>query len=722
MASPLVVRAVAEAPRPNAWSLARRDGSAQTARVSAPEVNQGSRVHTPIRFGDVEVRPTERQLMVAGRPAVLGSRAFDLLLALIEHRDRMVSKIELFDRVWPGLVVEENNLQVQISTLRKLLGPQAIATIPGRGYQFTAAIDSTAVVESRTDLSVPAAAASLTNLPAVLPPLYGREADLRALRSRIEAHQIVTVVGAGGIGKTRLAQVVGLSQVHAHGVWWIDLAAVSSADKIVPAIANAAGLELSEGDQITALAQALRERDTLLILDNCEHLIEGIAKTVTGTIGTAQRLRILATSQDALKVPGEHLYRLEVLAVPPAGTTLSVARGYGALQLLEERANAVDQSFTLNEENVEGSIDLCRHLDGIALAIEMAAARLPVLGLAEVRQRLDARFKFLRNSGRASPARQQTLRATLDWSYSLLATPDQAVLRRISTFAGSFRLDMAAQVAAADDIDEWAALDALANLVDKSLVQVLRVDPPRYRLLETVRMYASEQLAQSGELIAAQVAHGVAMARLANEVERDFWLLSDDAWSARYEPDMHDFDGAFTRACEREDGHVAVAAGQVLALREHVGVSRAASEKHKRAEAGYPFLTAALPREQAVIWDWIASCSPLVARGIPRLAAAREAVSRWQALDEPRQTYLALGRLVFESANAGDLVGASAALRAAREIEDPAWPPRLHLIFTTSTSKLAEYGEASTYREVSQRQLELAELSGARTAAAFARL
>ena len=245
--------------------------------------------------------------------------------------------------------------------------------------------------------------------------------------------------------------------------------------------------------------------------------------------------------------------------MPPSGASLAAARGYGAMQLLEQRAQAADRNFALSNESVAGAIDLCRHLDGIALAIEMAAARLPVLGIDEVRHRLGERFKLLRNPGRTAPPRQQTMRATLDWSHSLMTDAERAVLRRLSVFAGSFRLDVAQHVAAAAEVDEWAALDALGTLADKSLVQVERLDPPRYRLLETVRLYAAEQLARHGELVDAQQRHGKSMARLAEEAERQFWLVPETPWWARYAPDMDDVEEAFWRACERRDVDVATA-------------------------------------------------------------------------------------------------------------------------------------------------------------------
>ena len=265
------------------------------------------------------------------------------------------------------------------------------------------------------------------------------------------------------------------------------------------------------------MAKALAYRSTLLVLDNCEHLVADVARVAHAALDAAAGLRVLATSQEALKTPGEYVYRLDSLAVPPPGTSLECARTFGAIQLLEQRARAVDRLFALSESTIAGAIELCRHLDGIALAIEMAAVRLPLLGLEALQARLGERLKLLRGASRLMPARHQTLRATLDWSHSLLNSEEQAVLRRLSVFAGSFRLDMAQRVAATEDLDEWMVLDALTALIDKSLVQVERNEPPRYRLLETTRLYAAERLLEHAETEATLRRHSEALAALADE-------------------------------------------------------------------------------------------------------------------------------------------------------------------------------------------------------------
>ena len=274
--------------------------------------------------GRIEIRPAERQLLVDGQSVSLGGRAFDLLLVLMQHRARVVTKHELLDLVWPGLVVEENNLQVQVSSLRKLLGPHALLTVPGHGYRFTLAEDTPANAPSQR---LPIAAGSAgspsaqnpTNLPAALPPLYGRDADLDAISACIDAHRLVTIIGAGGIGKTRLAQAAahGLREHYPDGVWLVELAPLTDDTMLPASVAHALGLALhGQHAPSDELVVALEAQRLLLILDNCEHLIDAAAALSQGLLDRAPGVHLLLTSQAPLGLPAEHLFRLKPLAVP----------------------------------------------------------------------------------------------------------------------------------------------------------------------------------------------------------------------------------------------------------------------------------------------------------------------------------------------------------------------------------------------------------------------
>lgn len=460
---------------------------------------------TGYRFHQFRLLPQQRQLLQGEKPVKLGARAFDLLLVLVQHRDRVVPKHELLELVWPKLVVEENNLQVQVLALRKLLGHGAIATVPGRGYRITLPIDHEGETEAAAVIS-PALAERVeptrsSNLPALPPQIIGRDEDLATLQRLLEQHGLVTVAGAGGIGKTRLAQGIahGPAAQPADGVWWVDLSGLQDPALVPWAVGQALGLRLEGLDDAgVAVLHALQGKSALLVLDNAEHLLEGVARFAVALREHARSVKLLVTSQEVLHLLDEQVFRPEPLSLP-ALDDLQSAQGSGAVALFVARARQADPHFTLGEANLHAVVDICRRLDGIPLAIELAAARVRLLGVDGVRQRLDERFSVLTAGARAGLRRHQTLRATLEWSHGLLTAPERLVLRRLAVFVGGFTLDAAQEVAADEAIDAWDVLDLLGTLVDKSMVMAEGDPIPRYRLLETTRLYALERLAEAGE-------------------------------------------------------------------------------------------------------------------------------------------------------------------------------------------------------------------------------
>lgn len=458
------------------------------------------------RFGRCELHPAARRLFIEGRPAVLGGRAFDLLLALIERRGRVVGKDELLEAVWPGMVVEENNLAVQVSTLRKQLGGRLIATVAGRGYQFTGELQP---LEAGAD-DVPAAGSPV---PAAATRLIGRDPELAALDALLREHRLVTLAGPGGIGKTRLA----LAWCHGPGaerhLAWVDLAGATD-PALLPALVLAAVGGAAGGAPVEqALRTALAPQSMTLVLDNAESLAAGTAALARSLLDHAPGLRLLVTSQVPLRLPEEQVLRLGTLSLPEGRVTPAQALAHGAVALFVERAQAADPAFELAPGNVASVLEICTRLDGLPLALELAAARVPTLGVTALAGALDERLRMLGDAQRSAPARQRTLRAALEWSCGLLDGPARRLFRRLGVFAASFPLDAALAVAGADaDDDEAGAaggapLVTLGRLVEDSLVTRDGADPPRYRLLESARLYALEQLERSGEAAAVRARH-----------------------------------------------------------------------------------------------------------------------------------------------------------------------------------------------------------------------
>jgi predicted ATPase/DNA-binding winged helix-turn-helix (wHTH) protein len=437
-----------------------------------------------------------RSLRVDDQELTIAGKAFDVLVTLIERRDRVVLKDELLELVWPGRVVEENNLTVHIAHLRKILGSGVIATFSGRGYRFIAPVKEMMIPP--TSVAIRERASVLTNLPARAAALIGREAELAQVASLLETHRIVTLTGAGGIGKTRLALEVArqASMGHTGGAWLAELGSLARGDLAPSAIASALHLDIAgRAEPLDGLIWALQSRGILLILDNCEHLIAPVAGIVEALIRGCPDLVILATSREPLRVEGEAQYRLEPLTVP-SGDALdqTEALRYSAVQLFVTRVKAALPGFDLDEDSLRRTVAICRRLDGIPLAIELAAGSTAALGLSEVAARLDDRFAVLTH-GRRTLERHRTLRAALDWSYDLLDPLDQAVFRRLSVFSGAFGLEAAVRVASSEQVTSSQVLGSIANLVAKSLVSAeMDSAETRYRLLETMRAYAVEKL------------------------------------------------------------------------------------------------------------------------------------------------------------------------------------------------------------------------------------
>jgi predicted ATPase/DNA-binding winged helix-turn-helix (wHTH) protein len=461
-----------------------------------------------IQIGHLHVSLESREILANGEPLRVGSRAFDILELLIQANGALVSKTEIMRSVWPNSVVEENNLQVHIAALRKALAGDRdlIRTVPGRGYRLIAPRGDAAATSDAARLQP-----ELTCATSFGSTLVGRESSTLEILNALDTVNIVTLVGAGGIGKTCIAREV-MERVRVRfpdGVVFVPLASVSDRRFALCALASGLGMSMPAGRLcLSDIVTGLAGRRMLIVLDNCEHLIEVAAKMASALSASSASLRVLATSREALRVPGELLLHIPPLDVPHERAGCDEILEANAVRLFVERARATDSQFPLDERSVLLIGLVCRRLDGIPLAIELAAARAAVLGIEVIADHLADHLRILTGGFRTALPRHQTLKATLDWSYRLLDDNERKLLRGLGVFMDGFSFDAAFYVVKGYGLSHSEVLDALGGLVSKSLViRECAGATPRYRLLAITRAYAMQQLEDFGERKAAALAH-----------------------------------------------------------------------------------------------------------------------------------------------------------------------------------------------------------------------
>jgi predicted ATPase/DNA-binding winged helix-turn-helix (wHTH) protein len=644
------------------------------------------------RFGRFAIRPGKRELSIDGRPAKIGARAFDLLSALVERRQRVVSKEELLDIVWPGVIVEESNVQVQVVALRKLLGGGAISTIPGRGYKFSAPIEGLDTpLPTRTEPVEPASP-DLQRAG----PLFGRDADVFEIKALVRNHRLVGIVGPGGIGKTRVAQAVAtdIRALGTRGVWIMELAPVEKGDLVAATVARTLGHETGSGREARGvLVEALRDQRALIVLDNCEQVIGAVADLAEAILDEAPRVHLLVTSQEPLKLSREQIYRLGPLVAPDTAD-FATAENNGAVELFAARARATDSRFVLTPENIGAVVEICRRLDGIPLAIEFAAARASLLGVEGLRRRLGESLNLLSGRERHAPLRHRTLRAALEWSYGLLTNSEQQALDRLGVFVGGFSLDAAQLLIADEGADGWAALDDLASLVDKSLVIVEAGDPPRYRLLETTRAFALERLAATSELERARGKHARALIAAFRKVEL---RQGPAARMAMAVPDLDNVRVALEWAMGPSgDRHLALElAGQTDFLWYGAGASREGAQIFR---AIAPWVADETPPDVAARFWLSASLQYMIHEPRRQAEAASNAVSLYRTIGDRFGEFLALTTQAQHLIWADDIEGADRVLYEARTFLDPSWPAwmpaRMHHMRATKCIRTGQWQQA----------------------------
>ena len=647
---------------------------------------------TEYRFGEFRLLPQEQLLLRGDVSVALTARAFSLLLELVQAAGRLVSKDALMQRVWAGLVVEENNLAVQVGVLRKVLGAEAIATAPGRGYRFALALQG-------AEAMAPAApsAHARGNLPAAVTPLLGREADLAALQGCMDQQRLVTVVGAGGIGKSRLALAAGSASCGRwrDGVWWLELAGLGDAALLASSMAQTLGVSLQgRGSGPEALATALADRESLLVIDNCEHLLDAVATLVDHLLKGAPGLRVLATSQEPLRLEAEQQYRLNPLAVPADAATPG-ARDFGAMALLVSRVRASQAGYVLSDNDLPLAVELCRRLDGLPLAIELAAARVPLLGLRTVHDRLDERFRLLTAGSRTALRRHQTLRAAIDWSHALLDDAQRAVFMRLGVFSGGFTMGLAQALCADAQRDEWDVLDQVAALADKSLVVLDGSTGQRYRLLESARAYALEQLAGARLTLPTMRLHAQTMLdylRRVDDANMDGELRTDE-YAAQVLPELDNLRAAQAWATGA-GGDRAIAIGLAARVSPLIDYSlefvdwMIGQRRHLAAGA-----VAVDEATAARFWRGLAASNMYGYMAMTeQLEAAQRAAALYRRLDRPKRLFRALRRTFVWAIQLQDVGLAKLAMEESESLIQPDWGPEFRIEVLRSRSHLASHG------------------------------
>ncbi|QXQ07817.1 helix-turn-helix transcriptional regulator [Sphingosinicellaceae bacterium] len=520
-------------------------------------------------FEGFQLFPAARLLTRGSVNIRVGSRSLDILIALVAQAGEIMGKDDLIAAVWPDTIVEESALRVHISTLRKALGDgegelRLIANVPGRGYSFVAPVTLLGSHSASTAQPV-TTRRSASRLPATLTKIIGRTEVVNEVSRSIMDRRLVSIVGPGGMGKTTVALAVArsLSADPGHEVAFVDLGQIGDPTLVSGAVATALGLPVRSSDVIDDIVAAVSGRRLLLLFDSCEHLVDAAADLAEKLLGMAPDLKILATSREALRAEGEWVHRLKSLELPPHSITPTAieALDFPAVELFVERASAVLGGYRLMDAQAPLVADICRRLDGIALAIELATGRLDGMSVEALAASLDDRFQILTRGRRTALPRHQTLRGAIDWSYGILSIGEQTALQRLSVFVGPFTLQAARSVVAGGDLTAAAIDEILLNLVAKSLVTAdAQGGDARYRLLDTMRAYAGEKLQDADDTQRVRRIHAVFFRDLLSGTDTNWTARSAAEWTTENGGQLANLRAAIDWAfAEQGDGAIGVA-------------------------------------------------------------------------------------------------------------------------------------------------------------------
>ncbi len=613
-----------------------------------------------ISFGPFRLLAAQRLLLEGDKPVRLGSRAFDILAALVERAGCVVGKEELVARAWPRLFVEDSNLKMQVSALRRALGDghgnrRYIVTVPGQGYNFVAqvSVEEASLPSQPPAITLPAA----HNLPFAVTRMIGREHAVTALVTWVSRARLVTIVGPGGIGKTTVALAVAERVVaeYADGVWLVDLAPLGDPDLVPSAVATVLGLEVRADDPFSGLVARIRNKRMLLLLDSCEHVIDAAAKLSTAILTGAPGVKIFATSREPLRVPGERDYRLGPLTSPQTSSNVTAAEaaGFSAVQLFIERAAAMVEDFALTDANAPLVVEICRRLDGVPLAIEFVAPRVEVLGVEGLAARLDDSPPLLGGARRSATPRHRTMRTVLDWSYDLLNEDEQQFFRALGIFSGGFAVEALATVVADAETARIDTMDKLADLVAKSLVVAdVAGAEPRFRLLDTIRAYALEKLEASGDRQRIARRHAASFRDLFTRAESEVAVRPADEWLSEYTREIDNLraalDWAFAPGGDRAIGVLLTAAAVPLWL--CLSLLEECRRRVEKALAGLAALSSRDEHSEMRLLSALGAAHLLTSGSTPRAEAAwQRALEIAQSLGDRDYSLRALWGLYVHS-------------------------------------------------------------------------
>lgn len=526
--------------------------------------NSGARTYV---FGPFALRQAARILEKSGRKVLIGDRAFDILCALIQHHNEVLSVAQIKDAVWQGVHVEDGVIRVHISALRKALGNDRIKNVAGRGYCFSGELVAQASKVPTPDLFY---RDKLRRPPSFPLRLIGRDTVVEQVVERLRSNRFVTIVGPGGVGKTTLSLVVSktLKTDFEDAVCFVDLSPLKDGALVTSTIAISLGLSVSSDDPSSNLLKFIRDKKLLIVIDNCEHVLDDAAPIIEQIFAAAPGVHILATSREALRVAGENLLRVGPLEIPPDDMPITAGDvlRFSAMELFIERAVAAGAPPTLTDDDATLIADICRKVDGLPLAIELAAARCDTYSLHELHGALDDRVKLLWKGRRTAPTRHQTLDALIDWSFTLLQTTERSVLAAISTFQGAFRLRAAEAVAGPLCESSATFRISFQHLVASSLVSMDNTgSEPRYRLLDATRAYSSLKLEDSPFKLATKQRYVEYLLKAVKEADEAWRDQTPDAWISAHGAYIYDVRSALSWASSPSASEADMLAGVRLA-------------------------------------------------------------------------------------------------------------------------------------------------------------